>query len=103
MFDYNNVNKALGKVATQSSDAVDGPLGNQASKAVDGSLSNWSHTNNEQGKSKVFSVYSAVVLFKNLLCLIAFLATTTDARHIPFFSKAPGGRLTWERMLEFPE
>jgi hypothetical protein len=87
VFDYNNVNKALGKFTTQSSD--DG--GNEASNAVDDNLSNWSHTQRELGKSYFFRVYSAVVWLFKLLGLIAFLVLLTHDVFPCFLRRLVGG------------
>ena len=50
VFDWNNVNRALNKTATQSSTAIDCGTKNPASNAVNGNLMDMSHTLFESGK-----------------------------------------------------
>ena len=50
VFDWNNVNRALNKTATQSSTAIDCGTENPASNAVNGNLMDMSHTLFESGK-----------------------------------------------------
>ena len=77
VFDSNNANKALGKIATQSSTYTGAPIGTQtnfsASYAVNGNLDDLSHTANQASKFNFLSSATSLMVFSNLITLTLFL------------------------------
>jgi hypothetical protein len=90
VFDTSGVNRALNKLATQSSTTTPG---DEASKAVNGNLNDNSHTNNDAGmyheKTKSKLTVTAPFHSKRLTLSLTLVLI-----------KAPGGRWIWERVLQ---
>jgi hypothetical protein len=91
VFDYNNVNVALRKDATQSTNSHNGAY--PASNAVDGSLDTISHTEMNIGQYGTLSLH----VFPNASCLITLPLTQL---YSIFYTKTPGGRSTWALMWQ---
>lgn len=69
VFDSNNVNRALGKSATQSSSSV----GEPAERGVNGNLDDIFHTNNEAGKFNNLLSMLLLLVFSSPIPLTLFL------------------------------
>jgi hypothetical protein len=82
VFDYNNINRASGKPATQST-LYNG--GNPASNAVDGNFDSVSHTDNNIGKYHRF-------LSSQSSRVSCFIDPPLLTSHLRFYLKSPGGR-----------
>ena len=61
VFDTNGVNRALNKLATQSSTTSGSWGSDPASKAVNGNLNDWSHTNNDLGMYHEWTKSSLII------------------------------------------
>jgi hypothetical protein len=89
VFDYNNVNVALNKPATQSSTRTGTwPFSLEASSAVDGNLTTISYTNNEQGKHQLF------------IKLQTLMSPLTPFCQFLISPQVLGGKWTWVRVLQ---